>query len=75
MKYAIAAIIVAGAAAVTNAQVSYVNGTFQCAIANGTYCAGDSLSSNIIIRCTNGVGGSGNCMLISYTRLGRLAHV
>ncbi|KXL44332.1 MAG: hypothetical protein FE78DRAFT_434580 [Acidomyces sp. 'richmondensis'] len=35
------------------------NGTITCAIANGTYCAGED--SNIIIRCVNGVGGAGNC--------------
>jgi len=62
MKYAFTAILAASVAAVVRAQVTYVNGTFQCAIANGTYCAGDSLTTNIIIRCTNGVGAPGNCM-------------
>lgn len=39
------------------------NGTFTCAGAakNANFCAGTSLSSNIIIRCTAGVGQPGNC--------------
>merc|ERR1711881_741820 len=28
---------------------------------NGAFCAGDSLGTNIIIRCTDGVGQPGNC--------------
>jgi hypothetical protein len=28
---------------------------------NGTFCAGESLGTNIIIRCVNGVAGPGNC--------------
>jgi len=36
-------------------------GTFSCPVANGDYCAGDSLSTNIIIRCINGTGFPGNC--------------
>lgn len=51
------------AASLATAQVTYnsTTGTFSCAIPNGNYCAGDSLSTNIIIRCNNGVGGPGNC--------------
>ncbi|KAK4541856.1 hypothetical protein LTR36_007388 [Oleoguttula mirabilis] len=37
------------------------NGSISCPIVNGTYCAGASGTTNIIIRCTNGVGQAGNC--------------
>jgi hypothetical protein len=37
-------------------------GVYTCDLnPNGAYCAGDSLSSPIIIRCANGVGQPGNC--------------
>lgn len=50
-------------AAVAYGQATFnqTTGKFTCAIPNGEYCAGDSLSSNIIIRCSNGVGQPGNC--------------
>ncbi|MCJ1302451.1 hypothetical protein MMC08_005254 [Hypocenomyce scalaris] len=49
-------------AALAGAQVTFLpNGTYSCAIPGGNYCAGDSLVTNIIIRCVNGVGGAGNC--------------
>jgi hypothetical protein len=35
--------------------------TWTCPIADGVYCAGDSLKTNIIIRCTGTVGQPGNC--------------
>ncbi|MCJ1245384.1 hypothetical protein MMC30_002588 [Trapelia coarctata] len=46
-----------------NAQVVYTNGTFQCLgpAADKNFCAGDSLSTNIIIRCTGTKGQPGNC--------------
>jgi len=54
--------VIAASAAVSSAQlISNPNGTFTCPIANGSYCAGESLSINIIIRCLNGVGSPGNC--------------
>ncbi|PBP25514.1 hypothetical protein BUE80_DR003590 [Diplocarpon rosae] len=39
------------------------SGTFICPAdkPNGAFCAGDSLSTNIIIRCKDGVGQPGNC--------------
>ncbi|KAK4190644.1 hypothetical protein QBC35DRAFT_62189 [Podospora australis] len=48
---------------VANAQVKYVNGTFICPkdLPNGAFCAGTSLETGIIIRCTNGVGQPGRC--------------
>ncbi|KAK3081436.1 hypothetical protein LTS18_006672 [Coniosporium uncinatum] len=36
-------------------------GTYSCPVPEGAYCAGDSLSTNIIIRCTSGTGQPGNC--------------
>ncbi|CAL3968570.1 unnamed protein product, partial [Diplocarpon coronariae] len=39
------------------------SGKFVCPAENpnGAFCAGDSLSTNIIIRCQDGVGQPGNC--------------
>lgn len=37
------------------------NGSFTCVLPNAAYCAGDSLESNIIIRCVDGTGYAGNC--------------
>ncbi|EOD43715.1 hypothetical protein UCRNP2_9566 [Neofusicoccum parvum UCRNP2] len=36
-------------------------GAYTCSTASGAYCGGSSLSTNIIIRCTNFVGQPGNC--------------
>lgn len=50
------------------------NGLYKCPAdhPNGVYCAGNSLDTNIIIRCTNGVGQPGNCNdnLAGYFPLG-----
>lgn len=55
-------LILAASAALTTAQVTYNDdGTFTCAIADAAYCAGTSLQTNIIIRCTGHVGQPGNC--------------
>ena len=62
MKY-ITALFVASAT-LTSAQVVYneTTNTFSCPTApNGAFCAGDSLKTNIIIRCSNGFGRPGNC--------------
>ena len=43
---------------------STADGTINCsgALYNGSnVCASDSLTSNIIIRCSNGTGYAGNC--------------
>ena len=51
-------------AALASAQVQYneTTGQFTCAKPNQAYCAGDSLSTNIIIRCDeNAIGHGGNC--------------
>jgi hypothetical protein len=63
MKSFAIATVVASAAAVANAQLIYNQdtNTFTCTIPDGAYCAGDSLQTNIIVRCTDGVGQPGNC--------------
>lgn len=64
MKY-ISTLLVASAAALSSAQVVYneTTGDFLCpgSYPNGAWCAGNSGETNIIIRCTNGVGQPGNC--------------
>ncbi|KAK6007490.1 hypothetical protein QM012_004304 [Aureobasidium pullulans] len=37
------------------------NGTYTCALPSGAYCVSSSLESNMIIRCTNGIGYTSNC--------------
>jgi len=55
-------LVLIASAALTTAQVtSNPDGTFTCAIPNAAYCAGDSLTTNIIIRCIGTVGQPGNC--------------
>ncbi|MCJ1314000.1 hypothetical protein MMC25_007680 [Agyrium rufum] len=56
---AIAACITQGAAQISIAN----NGTIVCSgpAANQNFCAGNSLTSNIIIRCSKGIGYGGNC--------------
>lgn len=58
-------VLIAASAAIAQAQVTYnaSTNTFTCPASNpnGDFCAGDSLVTNIIIRCTNGVGQPGNC--------------
>ncbi|KAK3988654.1 hypothetical protein QBC44DRAFT_99442 [Cladorrhinum sp. PSN332] len=43
--------------------VEYVDGQFVCPkdAPNGVFCAGTSLETDIIIRCTNGIGQPGRC--------------
>lgn len=51
-------------AALASAQVQYneTTGVYTCAKPGQAYCAGDSLATNIIIRCDeNGIGHGGNC--------------
>ncbi|MCJ1233196.1 hypothetical protein MMC14_001151 [Varicellaria rhodocarpa] len=62
MKTFAAAAFVASFLSLVSAQITYENGTFVCASsAPSAFCAGDSLSSNIIIRCTSGIGQPDNC--------------
>ncbi|PMD44877.1 hypothetical protein L207DRAFT_524322 [Hyaloscypha variabilis F] len=57
------ALFLAASAAIASAQITYNGSQIICPAnnPNGTFCAGNSLSTNIIIRCLNGVGGPGNC--------------
>jgi len=51
-------------AGLTTAQVVFNNNTgqFDCALANANFCAGDSLGTDIIIRCNNAsIGQPGRC--------------
>jgi hypothetical protein len=49
-------------AALSTAQViKNGNGTYTCALESGAYCVSPSLESNMIIRCTNGIGYASNC--------------
>ncbi|KAI9893946.1 MAG: hypothetical protein M1814_005499 [Vezdaea aestivalis] len=53
----------AASAALVSAQATFNQDTkeFNCAMPGGSYCAGDSLATNVIIRCNNGKGQAGNC--------------
>jgi len=57
------ALFLAASAAVASAQITYNGSNIICPASNpnGTFCAGNSLSTNIIIRCVNGVAQPGNC--------------
>jgi len=58
------AILLAAYAAFASAQITQnPNGTITCPAnaPNGDFCAGESLGTNIIVRCNNGVGQPGNC--------------
>ncbi|KAF3928619.1 hypothetical protein AA313_de0204959 [Arthrobotrys entomopaga] len=61
MKFTIVAL--AAAAATASAELVFDNGTFKCLgdAAGKNFCAGDSLQTNIIIRCTGETGQPGNC--------------
>lgn len=57
------AILLAASAALASAQITINGSTFTCPSdnLNGDFCAGESLLTNIIVRCNNGVGQPGNC--------------
>jgi hypothetical protein len=57
------ALLLAASAALASAQITYNGSQIICPanLPNGTFCAGESLGTNIIIRCVNGVAGPGNC--------------
>lgn len=57
-----ALITIIASMAVARAQVTVDNGTYTCAKPGGAYCAGDSLKTDIIIRCdAKGQGQPGRC--------------
>ena len=53
--------LVASAAIATAHVTRNDDGTYTCATQSGAYCAGDSLKTDIIIRCNGGVGQPGRC--------------
>jgi hypothetical protein len=57
------------AAGAANAQYHYVNGQFTCDQPNAAYCAGNSLGTDIIIRCIGTVGHPGRCSDVSHALL------
>jgi hypothetical protein len=42
--------------------------TWKCPISDGAYCAGDSLTTPVVILCTNGTGTPGNCIPHNWSR-------
>ncbi len=56
---------VLASAAVTSAQVVYQDGKYICGKANAAYCGGDSLSTDIIIRCDGTEGRPSRCSNVS----------
>ncbi|KAH8818013.1 hypothetical protein F5882DRAFT_388043 [Hyaloscypha sp. PMI_1271] len=58
-----ALLLAASAATLASAQITSNGSQIVCPanMPNGTFCAGESLGTNIIIRCVNGVAGPGNC--------------
>lgn len=61
MKTASVLSAVLASAAVASAQVNYEDGKFICEQEDAAYCAGDSLGTDIIIRCNGKVGQPGRC--------------
>ncbi|KFY86539.1 hypothetical protein V500_07570 [Pseudogymnoascus sp. VKM F-4518 (FW-2643)] len=63
MKFSTALIISASAALTSATGPDYdpTTGKWTCHVPDAVYCAGDSLKTNIIIRCTGLVGQPGNC--------------
>ncbi|KFX90370.1 hypothetical protein V490_06485 [Pseudogymnoascus sp. VKM F-3557] len=58
------AVLVSAAAALTSATApdyDPTTGKWTCHVPDAVYCAGDSLKTNIIIRCNGLVGQPGNC--------------
>ncbi|OBT70465.1 hypothetical protein VE03_00018 [Pseudogymnoascus sp. 23342-1-I1] len=63
MKFS-TAVLISASAALTSATAPDYNpdtNTWTCHVPDAVYCAGDSLKTNIIIRCTGLVGYAGNC--------------
>ncbi|OBT99851.1 hypothetical protein VE01_02241 [Pseudogymnoascus verrucosus] len=63
MKLSTALLISASAALTSATGPDYdpATGKWTCHVPDAVYCAGDSLKTNIIIRCTGLVGQPGNC--------------
>jgi hypothetical protein len=56
---------VLASAAVASAQLTGEEGNFVCGQEDAAYCAGDSLGTDIIIRCNGKVGQPGRCSNVS----------
>ncbi|KAK4038018.1 hypothetical protein C8A01DRAFT_38044 [Parachaetomium inaequale] len=54
-------VLLLASAALASAQVKYEDGKYVCEQENASYCAGDSLGTDIIIRCNGKVGQPGRC--------------
>jgi hypothetical protein len=54
-------LLLAAAASSTAQIIKNGNGTYTCALPSGAYCVSASLESNMIIRCTNGIGYASSC--------------
>ncbi|KAG9680606.1 hypothetical protein KCU95_g12139, partial [Aureobasidium melanogenum] len=61
MKATSSVLLLATAALSTAQVIKNGNGTYTCALPSGAYCVSSSLESNMIIRCTNGIGYASNC--------------
>ncbi|KAG8169015.1 hypothetical protein KVR01_001764 [Diaporthe batatas] len=57
-----AVVVVAVGAGLVAAQVNYTNGHYECALPHQVYCLGESLATNVIVRCDeSAIGQVGNC--------------
>ncbi|KAI9742162.1 MAG: hypothetical protein M1818_004062 [Claussenomyces sp. TS43310] len=61
MKSASTGLLLAAFAAAASAQLIVSGSDYTCTKAGAAYCAGDSLKTNIIVRCDGTVGKAGNC--------------
>lgn len=59
-------ILILASAALASAQVKNEDGKYICETANAAFCAGDSMGTDIIIRCDgNKIGTAGRCSDVS----------
>ncbi|KAI4745713.1 hypothetical protein E4T50_03908 [Aureobasidium sp. EXF-12298] len=58
---ATSSLLLATAALSTAQVIKNGNGTYTCALPSGAYCVSSSLESNMIIRCSNGIGYASSC--------------
>lgn len=59
-------ILILASAALVSAQVKYEDGKYICEKANAAFCAGDSMGTDIIIRCgADKIGIAGRCSNVS----------
>lgn len=56
---------VLASAAVASAQATFQDGKYVCEKEDAVYCAGDSMGTDIIIRCNGKVGQPGRCSNVS----------